>query len=119
MWPDSGTVRVADVAALADRWQRRWPSARHASPAASLTVANMRHLLLDALWKQLPTATAAQQRERAVRLSRLALCKPQQQQMRCSLASDRRMYLNLLVGLKRSSQALTAGLLGSSLADFL
>ena len=72
MWPDSGTVHVADVAALADRWQQRWPSARHASPAASLTVANMRHLLLDALWKQLPTATPAQQRERAVRLQHLA-----------------------------------------------
>ena len=66
LWPNSGTVRVADVAALADRWQRRWPSARHASPAATLTVANMRHLLLNALWKQLPAASAAQQRDRTV-----------------------------------------------------
>ena len=66
LWPNSGTVRVADVAALADRWQRRWPSARHASPAALLTVANMRHLLLDALWKQLPAVTEAEQHDRGV-----------------------------------------------------
>jgi len=66
LWPDAGTVRVADVAALAERWQRRWPSARHASPAASLTVANMRHLLLDALWKKLPADTKAEELDRAV-----------------------------------------------------
>ncbi len=67
LWPNAGTVRVADVAALADRWQRRWPSARHASPAAALTVANMRHLLLDALWKKLPSGSDAEQLDRAVR----------------------------------------------------
>ena len=66
LWPNSGTARVADVAALAERWQRRWPSARHASPAASLTVANMRHLLLDALWRKLPVVTEAEQHDRAV-----------------------------------------------------
>jgi len=38
----------------------------HASPAASLTVANMRHLLLDALWKKLPADTKAEELDRAV-----------------------------------------------------
>ena len=117
MWPHDGTVRVADVAALADRWQRRWPSARHASPAASLTIANMRHLLLDALWKQLPTATAAQQRERTVLLKSLAdtrINKDTMHNISWQPRKPREMHQTVAALLRGDSVALAAGWLGRS-----
>lgn len=66
MVPHSGHIALGAVLGLAERWRERWPSARHPTPAACLTVINTRLLLLDTLLRWLPASTHTQQENRQV-----------------------------------------------------